>query len=183
MTCTECKKNYCTGVSEIASYLLWKSIFFKDSTTNGTAVAPRFRWWLNFWKILIFKGDMTLFLRLRRSHSKYRQLGTSHFWRLSYLSDSGGDTAIYSTAHHEILIFKGDMTLFLRHPYSIFSYTLYICLISYDLNLITITIWMNCFIGSVHYLSSPLPRQNWGGPRNFTKTPLFRVEIYLDPPF
>ena len=55
-----------------ASDLLQKSSIFKYSTTNKTVTVSRFCWSLNFWKIFIFKGDMTLFwdtLRVILLHS------------------------------------------------------------------------------------------------------------------
>ena len=43
--------------------VIWKSIFLKNSTTNGSVKMARFHWWLNFLKILIFKGEIGIFLR------------------------------------------------------------------------------------------------------------------------
>ena len=52
-------------LTKIMSHVSQKkgNIFFKNPTTNGTAAVLRFGWSLIFCKILIFKGDMSLFLR------------------------------------------------------------------------------------------------------------------------
>ena len=36
-------------------------MIFEHSTTNKTATVSKLFWYLNFWKILIFKWDMTIF--------------------------------------------------------------------------------------------------------------------------
>ena len=58
-----CNKNNQSSVSEKRHIAFGNQYFSKKSATNGIAQLARFRWGLNFLKILISEGYMTTFLR------------------------------------------------------------------------------------------------------------------------
>ena len=178
MTCTECKKNYCTGVSEIASYLLWKSIFFKDSTSPAVPLVVEFLENIDFqrrYDAFSETQEESLKIQTARDESlltpelskwlgrRHCNLFNSSPWNIDFQRryDAFSETPVQYFFLHSVYLFNIIWSKF-----------------NYNYN-------MNELLHRERSLFKfPPPRQKLGGgPRNFTKTPLFRVEIYLDPPF